>query len=511
MPRDTSSLIIPNDTAYLPVVGAYVKAVAVQLGFDEADLADIRLAVDEASTHVIQTAFEPEEEQNLTISCQRFLSGLRVTISDKGMPFDPRSIQAYDARGGPDRELSGLPFYLIQQAMDEVRFVNKGCEGKELQLTKYLKVPSVETYFPQEELRPYDTMVEPAPPAKYSYRLMEPADAIEIAKCVYKTYGYTYPGEHVYYPERVVTMNQSGELLSAVATTESGEVVGHCALSGRPGDPVMEVCQAVVAPAHRRRGVMNELVGLLTAEARQRGLAGLCVVAVTVHPFSQQAARRYDFRESALLLAYGPRNVHFKKITDQQLSQRETVVYGYQPLHQDPCCRVYPPAHHRSIIAQIYTNLGLEREFASPEMSHLRTGPDPATPEDCHFDLSTEITSAMRTALIEIAGYGPGSEQEVKNKLRDLCRERIAVVYLALPLGDPHTAASCQKFEELGFFFAGILPRPAKHFSPEGMTSGDWLCLQFLNGARIDYDRLDIYSDFGQELVGYIRGRDPLA
>jgi hypothetical protein len=70
---------------------------------------------------------------------------------------------------------------------------------------------------------------------------------------------------------------------------------------------------------------------------------------------------------------------------------------------------------------------------------------------------------------------------------------------------------SCQKFEELGFFFAGVLPRPAKPVSPKGMTGGDWLCLQYLNGARIDYDRLQIYSDFGQELVGYIRERDPLA
>jgi len=511
MPRDTSSLTIPNDTAYLPVVGAYVKAVAAQLGFDEADLSDIRLAVDEASAHIIQTAFEPEEEQSLTISCQRFPSGLRVTISDKGMPFDPYSIQAYDAHGGPDRELSGLPFYLIQQAMDEVRFVNKGCEGKELQLTKYLRVPSVETYFPQEELRLYDTTVDPAVPAEYCCRLMEPADAIEIAKCVYKTYGYTYPGERIYYPERVVTMNQSGELLSAVATTEMGEVVGHCALSGQPGDPLMEVCQAVVAPAHRRRGVMKELVGLLTAEARQRELAGLYVVAVTVHPFSQQASHRYGFRESAILLAYGPRNVHFKKITDQQLPQRETVVYSYQPLHEDPCSRVYLPAHHHSIIAQIYANLGLEREFATDKMSHLRPGPGPATSEDCHLDLSTEITSAMGTALIEIGGYGAGTEQEIKSKLRALCYEGIAVVYLGLPLGDPHTAVSCRKFEELGFFFAGILPRPAKTVSPEGIISGDWLCLQFLNGARVDYDRLQIYGDFGQKLLGYIREQDPLA
>ena len=289
MAGDTSVLTIPNDTSYLPTVGACVMAEAARLGFDEADIGDIRLAVDEACTHIIETAFEPGEEQNLTISCQRHPSRLKVTIADKGMPFDPRSIQEYDAHSGLDRKLSGLPFYLIQQTMDEVRFINKGWGGKELQLTKYVKVPDIESYFHQEELRPYDTAVEPAPPGKYEYRLMEAADAIEIARCVYKTYAYTYPGEHVYYPERVVTMSQSGEMTSAVAVTETGEVIGHCALSGQPGDPVMEVSQAVVAPAHRRRGVMQELVDLLMKEAHQRDLAGLFVVAVTIHPFSQRA------------------------------------------------------------------------------------------------------------------------------------------------------------------------------------------------------------------------------
>jgi anti-sigma regulatory factor (Ser/Thr protein kinase)/predicted N-acetyltransferase YhbS len=511
MAGDTSILTIPNDTVYLPVICAYVKAVAAQLGFDDADIGDIRLAVDEACAHIIETAFEPGEEQNLIISCQRHPSGLRVTIADKGMPFDPRSIQAYDAHGGPDRELSGLPFYLIQQTMDEVRFVNKGCEGKELQLTKYLKVPSVETYFTWEELRPYDTTVESAPPAKYTYRLMEATDAIEIAKCVYKTYGYTYPGEHVYYPERLVTMNQSGELVSAVALTESGEVVGHCALSGQADELVMEVCQAVVAPAHRGRGVMKELVDLMVKRARQHGLAGLFVMAVTVHPFSQRATYRYGFRESAVLLAYGPRNVKFKKIADQQLPQRETMVYGYQPLREDAPSRIFPPPHHRSMITRIYDYLGLVREPAYPEGTHLSIESRLSTPKASRLSLSTRIKSALGIALMDIVGYGPGIEQEVKGKLRDLCYEGIAVVYLNLPLGEPQTAKTCQHFEDLGFFFSGILPRPAKWISPEGTKNGDWLCLQYLNGPRIDYDLLHIHSDFGGELVRYIRERDPLA
>jgi serine/threonine-protein kinase RsbW len=160
MPKLRATLTVPNDTYHLPIVRAYVKAAADQIGMDDAAAADVQLAVEEGCMHVIETAFAPGEVQELTISCRRSAKGLEVTIADQGMPFDPASIPEYDARGGLDRDLRGLPFHLIQQAMDEVHFVNKGWQGKELQLTKYLKVPGVEAYLSEEELRPYETMPE---------------------------------------------------------------------------------------------------------------------------------------------------------------------------------------------------------------------------------------------------------------------------------------------------------------------------------------------------------------
>jgi serine/threonine-protein kinase RsbW len=510
MPRDISILTIPNDPSYLPILGAYVTATAAQMGFDDSDCGDIRLAVDEACTHIIKTAFEPGEEQDITISCRRHPSGLTVSIADKGMPFDPASIQEYDARGGLDRDLSGLPFHLMQQAMDQVRFVNRGWEGKELQLTKYLKAPAVETYFSQEELRPYDTRAEPAPPGEYEYRLMEPDDAIEVARCIYRCWGYSYPGEHVYFPERVAAMNESGDMVSAVASTEAGQVIGHCSLSGQAGERVMEAGQAVVAPPHRGRGILKEMMDLLMTEARQRGLAGLFAHALTIHPYSQRVTLKYGFRESALLLAYGPTHIQLKQFADEELPQRESVVYSYRSLQDRRSSHVFPPPHHLSMVARIYDNLELKHEIGSPGDSHesLEAGQRPDA--SSRFSLSTKAISVLGVARIEVAGYGPGIVQEIKSKLKDHCHKGIAVIYLALPIGDPNTALLCQRFEELGFFFCGIEPRPAGLVGTEGLTK-DLLCLQYLNGPHIDYDRLQIHSSFGKELAAYIRDRDPLA
>ena len=112
---------------------------------------------------------------------------------------------------------------------------------------------------------------------------------------------------------------------------------------------------------------------------------------------------------------------------------------------------------------------------------------------------------------MEILNYGPGIELEVKNKLRDLCHEEISMVYLKLPLGDPYTAEICKSIEELGFFFAGIQPGSAESAGSEIVPSRDLFCLQYFNGPRIDYDLLQIYSDFGKQLLQYIRKNDPLA
>ncbi len=511
MEKDTSVLTIPNDVAYLSLVRTYVMAAAAQTGFDDADSRAIRRAVDEACAHIIQTAFEPGEEQELSISCQRLPGGLKVAIADKGLPFDPASIKAYDASGGLDRDMSGLPFYLMQQAMDEVHFVNKGWEGKELQLIKYLQVPHVETYFTEEELRPYDEQVEPAPPSEYACRLLEPGDAVEVARCIYKTYGYTYPGEHLYYPERVVAMNRSGDLVSVVAVTEAGEVIGHCALSGHAGDPVMELAQAVVNPAHRGRGVLQELSLLLAREAMQRQLAGLYVVAVTIHPYSQRVAYKYGLRASAILLGYVPQHAKMKGFADKHFLQRESVLYAYMPLRGEPAHLVYAPDHHRSMIERIYDNLNLPREFASADGAALDSDAGQMLPAIPRFDLSTKVVSALSNAVIEVTRCGPGIEQEVKNRLRDLCQEGAAVVYLHLPLGDARTPSLCQRLEAAGFFFSGVKPRPAVPAGPEGTRCSDVLCLQYLNGPRVDYDQLRIHSDFGKELLAYVRESDPLA
>jgi hypothetical protein len=50
--------------------------------------------------------------------------------------------------------------------------------------------------------------------------------------------GYSFFDDHIYYPERLVELNRSGELISAVAVTEDNVFMGHAGLLYQnPGRP----------------------------------------------------------------------------------------------------------------------------------------------------------------------------------------------------------------------------------------------------------------------------------
>ncbi|MGE4553731.1 MAG: hypothetical protein AB7D57_11500, partial [Desulfovibrionaceae bacterium] len=88
----------------------------------------------------------------------------------------------------------------------------------------------------------------------------------------------------------------------------------------------------------------------------------------------------------------------------------------------------------------------------------------------------------------------------VRRLLRQWRLDRLETEYLYLPLLQPATAALCRDFEAMGFFFSGLRP---------GRQGRDWLALQFLNNQRYDYGPLQAATDFGRELVEYVRQRDP--
>ena len=235
----------------------------------------------------------------------------------------------------------------------------------------------------------------------------------------------------------------------------------------------------------------EDIFGKITEEiigtAKGLGLKGLYGRAVTVHTYSQQMTQRTGYKECAVLLGCAPADVAFKGIAEHA-SQRGTYVYVYLPLDGPSAVSLYPPRHHGPIIRRIYSHLGWDsRDFAPSQDS---------VPRDDHSIIRSAVDPASNGAEIVVRSYGKDCLHLVSHITKDLCIRKIDHITLHLDLADPLTASLCRGFEELGFFFAGIIPN--LHFD-------DTLMLQYLNNVPIDFSQIKLYSDMAKEIVAYIR------
>jgi anti-sigma regulatory factor (Ser/Thr protein kinase)/GNAT superfamily N-acetyltransferase len=495
---DYSKIVIPNDTSYIGAACSYVEKVAEKFGFyeDERDLICKSLA--EVVNSVIQRGFEPNDDRApLEISCERVPLGVKIVIWDQGVPFDPTPLITDDAcRVDGDSELTGL--CLMKEYMDQVEFYNRGKDGREIVLVKYTRNSSMQDYYEACALEPYPPPVskptEVSTPASIVISSLKPDQAIEVCKTLYHAYGYSYFYPNMYYPERIVELNRSGHLFSAVALTYEGEVAGHAALMKTdPSDRIAELGIGAVKPAYRSQGVLSRISEFLTSKAKADGLLGIYGQAVTNHTFSQQVGLRMGFRDTAILIAYVPMTSSFKQITDK-LTQRDSMVVHYRYLNKPSQNTVYLPRHHKDILEEIYSELGV----------NLPNGPAGCAPQELPDDeaiVRTVVTNVMGLAKIYVAQYGGNVLAEVKTRLKDLCMNRFEIIYLYLDLSDPLSCPFTEDFEKLGFFLSGLLPG--------GAEKGDALILQYLNNVPIDYSKLHIKSESGRRLLDYVMRHDP--
>lgn len=490
-----SRLTIPNDLAYLSAVRAYVREIARMAGFAEEEIGDIELGVDEAVTNVIQHGFEAGEEAAFDILCEQVPTRLEVIIREKGVPFDPSAVPPYPQGPAPeDVPERGLGFHLIHRAMDEFTFRNLGPGGKETRLIKYLSRAVAREVPAPPPAPPVEAIPRSAEPVPFDVRPLDPSEAIEIARCAYSAYGYTYIYEDIYYPERIQAMIASGQLLSAVAASRASphEILAHCALIlPAPGERVAEIGMAFTKQQYRGRGCLERLTDHLVEEGRRRGFTGLYVKAVTCHVYSQKAARKLGIRDCGILLAAGPQTFQFKRLAPEE-KQRESYLIAFRYLAVPEGMSIHVPPHHRAMIRAIYGNLAAARGFAEDDA--------PAAPlaEQSAIDVSTQ--PSMSLAHIAVRTWGRDAVRAVARYWKSLCLQKVEVIYLHLNLAQPHTASHCSEFEGLGFFFAGILP---------GGREGDELILQYLNNVALDYGQIHVESPFAGELLAYVRQRDP--
>lgn len=491
-----TELTLPSDAALLPLARAYLREVATLAALPEAEADRLLRAAEEACANVIDHAYDPGETGTLSLSAEITAAEVSLSVRDQGLPFDPTHRPDLETRPdtSPARTSKSGGLSLIRQAVDRAFWISHGHAGKELRLVKYRPQQDIREN-PPEAHNAADPFKAPlAPEQEYTVRCFQPEDALGIARCIYRVYGYSYMHQDCYFPDRVIRMNETGELVSVVAADASGEVVGHYALE-RPGlTRVAERGIAVVDPAHRGRDLMGRMRIFIEEEARRLGLTGVYSMAVTQHVYSQRVNEEFGSTVCGILLGGGSQSTVFKKMHEEPLSQRVSWVLYYTHVQDPQPGTVYAPDRHRPLLERIYEGLRIPAEWGrglTPE----------ALEEEDEGEVTVLYNPVTDSGTIRVPKVGCDTAVEVCRAARDLIHVTGAeAVYLELPLAQRGTPAVCEAAEREGFFFAGVGPAFA--------AEGDALLLQRL-AVPLDPARVQLANPFARELLEYAaRERD---
>jgi GNAT superfamily N-acetyltransferase len=274
-----------------------------------------------------------------------------VTVRDYGLPENVERLeQQLHERPASGLNLFGCP---ASDVVDQVHWLAYGPEGKALQIMKWLHVTHVAESSPTPALEAFHHDVTEAPQQQYAVRRMQPDEAIEVSRLMYRTYGGTYFNQDVYYPERIAALNAQNAVVSYVAQAEDGTIAGHYALELNQEGPVAECGQAVVDPAHRGRGLMDLLREAAEKEALPLNLIGLYSDAVAVHTLTQRSNVSHGHHLTCVDLGLSPKTEQFHKIAETQ-PQRVTCLMYFEWL-KPPVPRTRTPSKSRWPISVCWT------------------------------------------------------------------------------------------------------------------------------------------------------------
>ncbi|MDR2609912.1 MAG: ATP-binding protein [Clostridiales Family XIII bacterium] len=134
--NDHIKLVIPCKPEYVSTVRLMVSSVASRAGFNIEAIEDMKVAVSEACTNIINHSKLCGEDE-YRVMCTRGTDRMEILVEDDGVGFD--AVGRPEVEQGKISE-SGLGIFIIKALMDEAEVLSEeGC-GTRFLMAKYLTV-----------------------------------------------------------------------------------------------------------------------------------------------------------------------------------------------------------------------------------------------------------------------------------------------------------------------------------------------------------------------------------
>ncbi len=324
-------------------------------------------------------------------------------------------------------------------------------------------------------------------------RLLGPADAESLSRLFYVVYGYDYINEAVYYPEKLRSMLESGELLSVAATRANGRLVGHVGLVRKSETPgVYEAAMGVVDPAVKSRGLFAKLFARAMELVNSTPMQYCLFDFVTNHDLTQRHIARYGFRELALFAGCqsSKTQARLPKLglgADPERMDRYSLLVAVIPRVENPFgTEVRLPESLGEPLGFLLKPLGLDW-IPSPRFENL-----PAAGR-----YNTRLEPGQGSAIFDLETPGRAAVAALLREWRELLRQGYRYAGVDVPVAAQGLAMLYETIAAEGFFAAGLVPY---RFS-------DRLGLRFqsLGPADCAFDKIRVATEPAKKLLDFVR------
>lgn len=127
----TYQINISASTQNLSDVRDFITSYAETCGFMADQIANIRLAVDEAVTNIIKHAYQNDTSKEINITLKISDSQFCILLTDTGKTFNFNDYELPDIKKQIEqKKRGGMGVYLIHSLMDNVSYTRKGRKNR---------------------------------------------------------------------------------------------------------------------------------------------------------------------------------------------------------------------------------------------------------------------------------------------------------------------------------------------------------------------------------------------
>ncbi|MBE9533732.1 MAG: ATP-binding protein [Proteobacteria bacterium] len=134
----SKNILIKNNLSEIERLSKAVAEFGKKNNLSSEVIYDVRLALEEVVSNIINYGFEDNYEHQISIEMNLQGETLTMKIKDDGKPFNPLEVKSTNLEKPFDeREIGGMGIHIVQQLMDELRY-NREKDNNILLLKKHI-------------------------------------------------------------------------------------------------------------------------------------------------------------------------------------------------------------------------------------------------------------------------------------------------------------------------------------------------------------------------------------